>query len=158
MNSHPRSFVKRLRAMRLIILLYCLGASPAVVCVFGQDSVESRVTEWKARGRALLAERVPSVTAKQCLSDITSWAARDDADTKAKVNSPDYWYEKLSTEEVMRLAAESLSCWRIIDRNGHATLVGYELRFNVELWARAKAILIRHDLLHELLLESGDLQ
>jgi hypothetical protein len=49
------------------------------------------------------------VTAPQCLEDLSSWETKDE-DNKAKVELPNLWYQKLSTEELVRLDAEGTYC------------------------------------------------
>lgn len=71
--------------------------------VFGQDSIESRIAEATAGDRLTVAERFPIVTSKQCVAALASWESREQTDVTTKVKEPDYWYEKLSTEELARL-------------------------------------------------------
>ena len=66
------------------------------VTTMAQTTTESDV----AVARITAARKAASVTAQQCLADLSSWRAKDTADDKAKVKAPSFWYEKLSTEEL----------------------------------------------------------
>jgi uncharacterized protein YcfL len=135
----------------MLAVLMLLAAS-----VFGQDPSESQLNEGMASARLIAAERMQPVTSKQCVADMAGWEARNESDTKANVQAPDYWYEKFSTEELMRLSRESVAC------SGHmanglqrAKFLSYDGQFLSELYGRAEAILRNHGLIHELLLETS---
>jgi hypothetical protein len=112
---------------------------------------------------ATASKRVP-VTIKQCLADISSWQEKDSLDEKAKVDPSNYWYEKLSTEELLRLNAESSSCVSKLlwdqnrDRNHSSeitTILIYGKSFSSELLSRARSVILDHYLSHEWLLKGS---
>ena len=80
----------------------------------------------------------------------------DAYDDKTKADAPNFWYEKLSTEELLRLTVESGNCITIIIpfRNLIRMLQFYshQAEFNLELRSRAQSILYDHGLYHEYLL------
>lgn len=144
--------------MRSTVLAALLLLSASVS---GQDSstlgpqLESRMNEHMASARLIAAERRPSVTSKQCTADMASWDDRDDADDKAKVQAPNYWFEKLSTEELMRLSRESTACSAHYSGPQSTKFLNYSGVLEIELFNRAEAILRNHGLIHELLLETS---
>jgi uncharacterized protein YcfL len=136
----------------MLAVLMLLAAS-----VFGQDPSESQLNERIASARLIAAEQMPSVTSKQCVADVASWEARNDTDVATKVQEPSYWYEKLSTEELVRLSSETISCHKI---STPYSIVSTKMSvwdgvFRLQLYFRAETILRNHGLIHELLLETS---
>jgi hypothetical protein len=70
-----------------------------------------------------------------------------------------FWYEKLSTEELVRRARESISCGSILRhttrRDDSPMMTSYGLAFEDELVSRAEAVLVEHHLMHEYMLKSS---
>jgi hypothetical protein len=131
------------------------------VCTMAQTTVNETMESGTATARIVAARRAASVvTAPQCLADLSSWEAKDEADNKAQVESPAFWYEKLSTEELVRLSAESSSCSSVL-RHAHrlenaSMMPLWERMFETELLGRAEALLVEHHLMHEYLLKSSE--
>jgi len=114
-----------------------------------------------AHARIIAARNAASaVTAQQCVADLSSWEARDEADDNAKVESPSFWHQKVSTEELVRLSQESVSCSSALRHAHHkadASMMPYYGRmFDGELLSRAEAVLVEHHLMHEYLLKSSE--
>jgi hypothetical protein len=128
--------------------------------VHAQATVKEKDESGLASGRIIAARRAArAVTVQQCLADLSSWEAKDEADEKAKVESPDFWYAKLSTEELVRLSAESSSCSSVL-RHAHrldnaSMMPLWGRMFENELLGRAEAILAEHYLMQEYLLQSS---
>jgi hypothetical protein len=99
-------------------------------------------------------------TTQQCLVDLSSWTIRADADEKMKVEPPNWWFQKLSTEELERLSHEMLSCATLLRRAHHqgemVMVLLYERQLDGELLSRAKGILDDHSLMNEYLLKTSD--
>jgi hypothetical protein len=125
------------------------------VTTMAQTTTESDV----AVARITAARKAASITAQQCLADLSSWRAKDTSDDKAKVKAPGFWYEKLSTEELVRRSRESISCGSILRHTQHREdspmMTSYGLAFEDELVGRAEAVLVEHHLMHEYLLKSS---
>jgi hypothetical protein len=58
-----------------------------------------------AYARLIAAHKLPTVTHGQCFSAQGDWIERNEADKQ----SP-YWYQKISTEELARMASLSTAC------------------------------------------------
>jgi hypothetical protein len=126
-----------------------------------QTTVNEKSESGLANARILAARQAATVvTAPQCSADLSSWQAKDEADDKAKVEPPAFWYQKLSTEELVRLSRESVSCGSVLRRAHHqdgASMMPFHGRmFDGELLVRAEVILVDHHLMHEYLLKSSD--
>ena len=125
-----------------------------------QTTVDERKESEMANARIMAARKVASVTAQRCLANLSSWRAKDNADDKAKVKAPSFWYEKLSTEELVRRSRESISCGSVLRHTPHREdspmMTSYGLAFEDELVSRAEAVLVRHHLMHEYLLKSSE--
>ena len=126
-----------------------------------QTDVNEKMESGIANARIIAARKTASVvTAQQCLADISSWGAKNHADLKADVEQPNWWYRKLSTEELVRLASESTSCstalWHARREGDSRLMNSYGRMFENELLGRAEAVLIDHHLMHEYLLRGSD--
>ena len=125
------------------------------VTSMAQATTDERTESEMAAARITAARKVPSVTGQQCLADLSSWRAKDTADDKAKVKAPSFWYEKLSTEELVRRSRESISCGSVLRHTQHREdspmMTSYGLAFEDELVSRAEAVLVEHHLMHEYL-------
>jgi hypothetical protein len=142
---------------RLVLSVALFLLPVAISAQTTNDKIESGT----ARARLLAARNAASaVTAQQCLADISSWNAKDDADEKANVKDPSWWYQKLSTEELVRLSSESTFCMGVLrhaHRVGDSRVIGsYGRMFYGELLDRAEALLAEHHLMHEYLLKSSE--
>jgi hypothetical protein len=141
------------------IIYVCLLLLPT--CTMAQTSVNEKAESGLANARILAAKQAASaVTAPQCLADLSSWEAKDEADDKAKVEPPAFWDQKLSTEELIRLSRESVSCGSVLRHAHHqdsaSMMPFYGRTFDAELLARAETILVEHYLMHEYLLKSSE--
>jgi hypothetical protein len=100
-------------------------------------------------------------TTAQCLADLASWDANDDANSKAKDKMENWWYQKLSTEELARLDREAGYCvgvLRVTHRREDALqMTLFDSSFLLELGGRAEAILADHHLMQEYLLRPNSL-
>ena len=127
-------------------------------CVAATQTNDEKIASGVAHARIVAARTASVVTTQACLADLSSWEAKDVADEKAKREAPEFWYEKLSTEELVRLSRESLSCGTVLKRAGHqygaSRMPLYGREFENELLWRAEAILADHFLMHEYLLRS----
>lgn len=144
---------------RCVTLFVALLLLP--VAALAQTTVEEKSNSGLAFARLFAARKAASVvTAQQCLADSSSWEAKDGADERAKVEAPAYWYEKLSTEELVRLSSETVSCSTALRHAHHEgdslVMVGYGRRFDSELLSRAEAVLHDHYLMHEYLLKGSE--
>jgi hypothetical protein len=113
------------------------------------------MNEHMARARGIAASKGGPVTAQQCTADLSRWEAMDAADEKSKAGSPNLWHEKLSTEVLLRLEAESQECALITPISDHYRMLQYYARlaaFATTLRLRAENILADHSLYHEYLL------
>jgi hypothetical protein len=125
--------------------------------IFGQDSIENRVAEATAGDRLTAAERYPIITSQQCVADLASWESRNQTDVAVKVTEPNYWYEKLSTEELAKLSKEAFSCQTISTEYSvtFSKMSVWSDYFQEQVYLRAEAVLRSHGLIHELLLETS---
>jgi hypothetical protein len=146
---------------RRLIIYVALLLLPS--CTMAQKTVDVEMESGTGHARIIAARKAAStVTAQQCIADLSSWEARDDADKKAnekaKIESPDSWYQKLSTEELVRLSSESLFCGSVLRHAHHGVdvplLTDYGRAFDGELLGRAEAVLVEHHLMHEYLLKN----
>src|SRR4029077_14863189 len=88
----------------LYVVLLLLPAA-----TMAQTTINERTESGMAAARIAAARKAASVTVQQCLADLSSWRAKDNADDKARAKASNFWYGKLSTEELVRLSRESLS-------------------------------------------------
>ena len=143
------------RRLTLYVALLLLPAA-----TMAQTTTDERTESEMAAARITAARKAASFTAQQCLADLSSWRAKDNADDKAKVKVPSFWYEKLSTEELVRRSRESISCGSVLRRTQHREdspmMTSYGLAFEDELVSRAEAVLVEHHLMHEYLLKSSE--
>jgi hypothetical protein len=126
------------------------------VCPLPAQDIEKRQREGIAFARLIAAHQLPVVTHGQCFSAQGNWLERDKAD---KQNGP-YWFQKVSTEELARMASFSTAC-ATEGREGHANpnatsvaaFVARSREFqNIQL-NRAEAVLHDHSLIEEYLLQ-----
>jgi hypothetical protein len=105
--------------------------------------------------RLLTAHRLPTVTHGQCFSAQGDWLEKDKAD---KEGGP-YWYQKVSTEELARMASLSTACATeaIGQQTPNATSVGAFVarsrQFEWVLLDRAETVMHNHALIEEYLLQ-----
>ena len=131
------------------------------LAALAQTTVEQNAESGLAHARLVAARTVAkSITAPQCLADLSSWETKDEADDKAKVEQPNLWYQKLSTEELVRLDAESIHCTGVLRHTHHkedsAMMPYFGRSFALELIDRAEAVLAEHHLMQEYLLKSSE--
>jgi hypothetical protein len=143
------------RLMLSVALLLLPGATSA------QTTIDEKMESGTAYDRIIAARKAASaVTVQQCLADISSWIARDQADENANVEQPRLWFQKLSTEELTRLSSESAFCGKALMHARHqgdlGVLVSYGRMFDAQLLSRAEAILAERHLMQEYLLRSSE--
>jgi hypothetical protein len=142
------------RRLTLYVALLLLPAA-----TMSQTTVDERMESEMANARIIAAGKAASVTAQKCLANLSSWRAKDNADDKAKAKVPHFWYERLSTEQLVRLSRESISCGSVLrhtqQREDSPMMTSYGLAFEDELVSRAEAVLVEHYLMHEYLLKSS---
>src|SRR5260370_42239158 len=92
-------------AMKLTI---CLLAGIAALCIASAYARQQAppFNESLAYARLLRAHKLPSVTHGQCVSAQNDWLEKDKAD---KQDGP-YWYQKISTEDLVQLTSLSTPC------------------------------------------------
>ena len=95
--------------LTLYIALFFLPAA-----TMAQTTVNERMESEMANARIMAARKAASVTPQKCLTNLSNWRAKDNADDKAKVKAPSFWYGKLSTEELVRRSRESISCSSVL--------------------------------------------
>jgi hypothetical protein len=125
-----------------------------------QTSPGEKTESGMANAQLIAARKAASaVTARQCLADLSSWEAKDSADEKTKVKQPNWWYQKLSTEKLARLAQETVVCFSALrlahQRDDALMMPSYGRMFDRELLDRAEAVLVERHLMHEYLLKSS---
>jgi hypothetical protein len=130
------------------------------VTALAQTTVEQISRSGLANSRLIAARKAASsVTAKQCQADLLSWQRRNEADEKANVKQPNWWVQKLSTEELVRLDSESAFCSSLLRHANRPTYAEMELlygrMFAGELLNRAEAVLIERLLMQEYLLKGS---
>ena len=74
------------RQLTLYVVLLLLPAA-----TMAQTTVDEKMESGMAHARIISARKAASVTAQQCLTDLSSWRAKDNADDKAKVKAPHFW-------------------------------------------------------------------
>jgi hypothetical protein len=122
-------------------------------------SQEARSESSQAQERITMAH-MATPTTEQCLADLNAWTIRANADDKMKIQPPNWWFQKLSTEELERLTHEMTSCTTLLRRAHHqeemVMVLLYERQLDNELLSRAKEILGDHFLMNEYLLKTSD--
>lgn len=131
------------------------------VAISAQTTANEKIESGTAHARIIAARKSASaVTAQQCLADISTWDAKEDADEKANVKDPSWWYQKLPTEELVRLSSVSTFCSGVLRHarrvGGSRVMSSYGRMFYGELLGRAEALLAEHHLMHEYLLKSSE--
>lgn len=134
-------------------LAFCLLIIAVLCIAHGQQ--QAQLNESLAYARLVAASKQPTVTAAQCYSAQGDWQERDKAD---KEGGP-YWYQRVSTEELARMASLSNAC--ATEAVGHerpnATSVGAFVartsQFHYVMLNRAETVLHNHALVEEYLLQ-----
>lgn len=107
-----------------------------------------------AYARLIAAHKLPTVTHGQCFSAQGDWLERDKTD---KQNGP-YWFQQVSTEELIRMASLSTACateggqGENPNATSIAAFVARSRQFDYVLLTRAEAVLHNHALIEEYLL------
>ncbi len=139
-------------------LTICLVAVLAALCLASAHARQQSppFNESLAYARLIAAHKLPTVTHGQCFGAQGDWLERDKAD---KQNGP-YWFQKVSTEELARMASLSSACATEegeIHTAASATTVGTfvarSAQFQWELLHRAETILHDHALIESYLLQ-----
>ncbi len=130
----------------------------AVLCIASTHARQQAppFNEPLAYARLIAAHTLPTVTHGQCFSAQGDWLERDKAD---RPGGP-YWFQKVSTEELARMASLSTAC-ATEGIEGHAnpnatSVAGFVARsreFQNMLIIRAEAVLHNHSLIEEYLLQ-----
>jgi hypothetical protein len=136
---------------------FWLFAALTGLCIASADGRQqaSQLNESLAYSRLVAASGLPTVTSSQCYSAQGDWIERDKAD---KEGGP-YWYQRVSTEELARMASLSNAC--ATEAVGHerpnATSVGAFVarasQFHYVMLTRAETVLHNHGLVEEFLLQ-----
>src|SRR5260370_11814557 len=89
-------------------LTICLVAVLAALCLASAHARQQSppFNESLAYARLIAAHKLPTVTHGQCFGAHGAWLERDKAD---KQNGP-YWFQKVSTEELARIASLPSAC------------------------------------------------
>jgi hypothetical protein len=134
-----------------------LFAALTGLCIASADGRQqaSQLNESLAYARLIAAHKVPTVTHGQCLSAQGDWLERDKADKQ----SP-YWYQKISTEELARMASLSTACATEVGEihtaataNNAGLFASRSGQFHWEMLRRAETVLHNHGLVEEYLLQ-----
>ena len=139
--------------MKLTICLFAVLVALCLVSAHAQQQ-SPQLNESLAYARLIAAHKLPTVTHGQCFSAQGDWMERDKADKQ----SP-YWYQKISTEELARMASLSTAC--ATEAVGQATpnatsvgaFVARSRQFENVLLNRAEAVLHDHALIEAYLLQ-----
>jgi len=121
-----------------------------------QEEQGQRFEEAMAGDRITAARKLVPVTTKQCQADLASWLTRDEEDNRKKIDADNYWFQNVSSEELVRMTSEALSCKsRKVSRlpRDRAAFTNFQVSFLFELLSRAEAILRRHHFMKEYSLE-----
>jgi hypothetical protein len=134
-----------------------LFAALTGLCIASADGRQqaSQLNESLAYARLVAAHGLPTVTHGQCYSAQRDWMERDKADKKEP-----WWYQRLSTEELIRMSNLSTACATEATKsqeNSNAmsvgAFVGSGRAFDNVLLNRAEAVLHNHGLVEEYLLQ-----
>lgn len=136
-------------------LAFCLPIIAVLCIAAAHGQQQAQLDESLAYARLVAASKLPTVTAAQCYSAQGDWQERDKAD---KEGGP-YWYQRISTEELARMASLSNAC--ATEAVGHerpnATSVGAFVartsQFHYVMLNRAETVLHNHALIEEYLLQ-----
>jgi hypothetical protein len=128
----------------------------AVLCIASAHARQQAppFNESLAYARLIAAHTLPTVTQAQCFNAATDWLERDKADKKEP-----WWFQRLSTEELTRMASLSNAC--ATEAIGHArpnatsvgAFIGRTSQFQNILLHRAETVLHDHSLIQEYLLQ-----
>lgn len=133
----------------------CLLLALAFLAV-GPLSAQQSLNGSLAYARLIAAHKLPTVIHGQCSSAHGDWLERDKAD---KQGGP-YWFQKVSTEELARMASLSTAC-ATEGIEGHAAsnatavsaFVARSSEFREVLLDRAETVLHDHALINDYLLQ-----
>ncbi len=134
-------------------LMICLLAMLCIASAHTRQQ-EPQFNESLAYARLVAAHKLPTVTHGQCFSAQSDWLERDKADKQEP-----WWFQKVSTEELVRMASLATACGTgaIQGQNHNATsvaaFVARSNQFNYVLLIRAEAVLHNHTLIEEYLLQ-----
>lgn len=137
-------------------LAFCLPII-AVLCIAAAHGRQQAppFNESLAYARLVAASKPPTVTAAQCYSAQGDWLERD----KANKEGGPYWYQRVSTEELARMASLSNACATeaVSHERPNATSVGAFVartsQFHYVMLNRAETVLHNHALIEEYLLQ-----
>jgi hypothetical protein len=135
-------------------LMICLLAMLCIASAHPRQQA-SQLNEKLAYARLIAAHKLPTVTRGQCFNAQGDWLERDKSD---KEDGP-YWYQKVSTEELVRMASLSTACGTEArqGQNSNATsvaaFVARSRQFDNVLLNRAESVLYNHSLIEEYLLQ-----
>jgi hypothetical protein len=137
-----------------------LRLSAVAVFLLLASATKAQTTEVKmdsglASARIVAARKTIPLSAQQCLANLSVWKSNDAADEKLKVEAPAWWYQKLSTEELVRLSSQSLACGSTLQRDhqqDQSLMRNYCLAFTTQLLFRAENVLTDNYLMNAYLL------
>ena len=140
--------------LKLTISLFAGVAVLFIASAYGRQQ-SPPVNESLAYVRLIAANKLPAVTSGQCYTAQGDWLERDKTD---RPNGP-YWYQRVSTEELARMASLSTACATeaINHESPNATsvaaFVARSRQFQNVLLGRAETVLHNHALIEEYLLQ-----
>jgi hypothetical protein len=132
-----------------------LLASP----LFGQTTNMDTQASQIAYARVAKARQAVRISLETCTADLSGWDARDTEDDRSKAEQPNWWYQKLSTEELVRLSGEAASCPAIFrsanDKARAHSASNWRGLFDATLLYRAEAVIADHHLMNDYLLSTS---
>ena len=136
-------------------LTICLLAILTVLCIVSVHARQSPPNESLAYARLIAAHKLPTVTRGQCSSAQGDWMEKDKADKEEP-----WWYQRLSTEELARMASLATACATEAMKNQEnsstisvGAFVGRARQFDNVLLNRAETVLRGHALIEDYLLQ-----
>jgi hypothetical protein len=141
--------------MKLTICLFAVLAALRLASAHARQQAP-QFNESLAYARLIAAHKLPAVSHAQCYNALTDWLERDKAD---KQNGP-YWFQKVSTEELARMASLSSACATevgeirtVASANDAGMLTSMSAQFHWEMLRRAETVLHDHALIEAYLLQ-----
>ena len=136
-------------------LTICLFALLAALCLAAAQAQQASPNESLAYARLIAAHTLPTVTHGQCITAQGDWTERDKADKKEP-----WWFQRISTEELARMASLSTACATEVGKihtaasaNNAGMFMSRSGQFHWEMLRRAETILHDHALIQNYLLQ-----
>jgi len=142
--------------MKLTVYLFAFLVVVSIASVHARQQTPP-FNESLAYARLIATHTLPTVTHGQCYGAQGDWLERDTAKDGYKKDGP-YWYQRLSTEELVRMASLSTACATEEIQNQSnpnatsvAAFVARTRQFEYVLLNRAETVLHNHALTEEYL-------